>query len=65
MIASFRALEDEEEDRLFEDPLAHVLAGDRAMRRANLRVKVCGCPTGLMASELMTTTFHSFSPAFS
>ena len=41
MIASSRALEDEEEDRLFEDPLARVLAGDKAMRRANLRVKVC------------------------
>lgn len=41
MIASYRALEDEEEDRLFDDPLARVLAGERAMKRAVQRSKVC------------------------
>ena len=28
-----RAIEDEEPDKLFDDPLARVLAGDKAMKR--------------------------------
>lgn len=40
MIAAGRALEDEEECRLFDDPLARVLAGEKAMQRAVERSKV-------------------------
>jgi len=41
IIAAWRALESEQgEAALFSDPLAKVLAGDRALRRAKARVEV-------------------------
>ena len=40
IIAAMRAIEDEEPDKLFDDPLARVLAGDKAMKRAYQLLKV-------------------------
>ncbi len=40
IIAAMRAIEDEEPDKLFDDPLARVLAGDKAMKRVYQLLKV-------------------------
>lgn len=40
IIAAMRAIEDEETDKLFDDPLARVLAGDMAIKRVYHLLKV-------------------------
>lgn len=40
IIAAWRALETEQQEALFRDPLAETLAGGRAMQRARKRIKV-------------------------
>ena len=69
IVAAMRAIEDEEPDKLFDDPLARVLAGDKAIKRAHRVLKVrChlvvlhAIPTALTALHVKAAWLINPSP---